>query len=493
MDRKEEVILREKLREGAVRGIYRPDWSSLAEHEAPRWFGKLKFGVFIHWGLYSIPAHGNEWYSRNMYIQDKEEWHWHRKHYGPQDQFGYRKFIPQFQAEKFSAQEWVKQIKRAGARYIFPVAEHHDGFQLYKSRLSRWNSWEMGPKRDILAEWKSAAEEEGLIFCTSSHRAEHWFFMGHGREFASDVREPMKRGDFYWPAQKEPDHQALESEPWPSEEFVEDWLLRTAELIDDYQPSLLYFDWWVQHRAFKEGLKEIAAYYYNRALEWGKEVSVCYKHDAMMFGSGIPEVERGGMAEVMPFVWQTDTAAAKNSWCYTDSLEYKTVNQIICSLIQAVCKNGNLLLNVGPKGDGSIPDGDREILEGIGRWMEVNGEGIYGSRPWKAWGEGPVKEQGGQFTDREEIAYTGEDIRFTAKGDCIYAFFLHYPKDGNALIRTLAEAEYPDCAVFHGLVREVRVLGAKEQPRWYRDFSGLHLQGGTIDSRLPVTVRIRIM
>lgn len=493
MNGREESAMREEIRRIAANGVYRPDWDSLSVHKVPGWFSERKFGVFIHWGLYSIPAYGNEWYSRNMYIREKEEWRWHREHYGAQDQFGYKEFIPRFKAERFSAKEWVSLIKEAGAKYIFPVAEHHDGFQMYRSRISRWNSWDMGPKRDILGEWRAAAEEAGLQFCTSSHRAEHWFFMGHGREFSSDVKEPMKRGDFYWPAKEEPDHQALESLPWPSQEFVEDWILRTAELINNYQPSLLYFDWWVQHRAFKEALKEIAAYYYNCAAMWGKEVSICYKHDAMMFGSGIPEIERGGMAQAVPFVWQTDTAIAKNSWCYTENLDYKTTNQILCTLIQTVCKNGNLLLNVGPKGDGSIPEGDRKILKEIGQWMKINGEGIDKSRPWRVWGEGPTKESGGQFTDQEEISYTGEDIRFTVRGDSIYAFFLNYPEDGVACIRSLAQAERPDSAPFHGLIREVSILGADEAPQWYQDRTGLHLRSKRMNSRFPVTVKVRIV
>lgn len=493
MIQKEAAARLAQIQHTAFCGPYRPDWNSLSGHTPPSWFARAKFGIFIHWGLYSIPAHNNEWYSRNMYIQEKEEWHWHRKTYGSQDQFGYKEFIPRFRAENFCAGEWTKLFRQAGAKYIFPVAEHHDGFQMYRSRISRWNSWEMGPKRDILQEWKTAAEQEGLIFCTSSHRAEHWFFMGHGREFPSDVCGTMKPGDFYWPAQKEPDLQDLESCPWPGEEFIRDWILRTCELIDQYRPSLLYFDWWVQHRAFKEGLKLVAAYYYNQASAWGKEVSICYKHDAMMFGSGIPEIERGGMTESVPYVWQTDIAVAKNSWCYTEGLEYQSVYQILCRLIQAVCRNGNLLLNVGPKGDGSVPDGDRGILEEIGRWMAVNGEAVWGSRPWRKWGEGPSKEPKGQFTDQEELHYTKEDIRFTVNGDSIYAFLLHYPRDGRVTIKALAKAENPDCADFHGLIAGVRLLGFDEQPSWNQDYDGLHLRTEHVSSPLPVVVKVQIV
>ena len=190
-------------------GPFLPEWDSLAEFQVPDWFRNAKFGIFIHWGLYSIPAHGNEWYSRNMYIKGGEEWEYHRKVYGDQKDFGYKDFIPLFKAEKFDPAQWAQIIKESGARYVIPVAEHHDGFQMYKSRISKFNAYDMGPHRDILGELKQEFEKQGLRFGTSSHRAEHWFFMSHGREFDSDICEPMKRGDFYWPARPEPDHMDL--------------------------------------------------------------------------------------------------------------------------------------------------------------------------------------------------------------------------------------------------------------------------------------------
>ncbi len=473
-------------------GPYDATWESLAQFETPLWFRNAKFGIFIHWGLYSVAAFNNEWYSRNMYIQDKEEFRHHAETYGPHKEFGYKDFIPMFTAEQFRPEEWAALFKESGARYVFPVAEHHDGFQMYRSALSHWNAYEMGPKRDLLGELKQALEAEGLTFCASSHRGEHWFFMGHGQEFDSDIHEPMKKGDFYWPAKPEPDNQALQSTPYPTEEFLTDWLLRTCEIIDNYRPKVLYFDWWIQHEAFKPWLKKLAAYYYNRAAQWGFDGEICYKHDAMMFGSGIVEVERGKFTEAKPYYWQTDTAIAHNSWCYTTSLDYKTPRLIILNLIDIVSKNGNMLLNVGPKADGTIPDKDREILLEIGKWMKVNGEAIYGSRPWRRSGEGPTKEAEGQFTDGEEHAYTPEDIRFTVRGGSIYAFVLRWPEDGRVTICSLAESSNQDRPDFHGLMEEVSVLGSAIAPRWQADEHGLHLEAPGVHSDYPVVIKVEV-
>lgn len=493
MTSQEEQAYLEEIERVIKAGPYHADWNSLTEWSAPDWFLQKRFGIFIHWGLYSIAAHANEWYSRNMYIKEKEEWEYHRKTYGDHREFGYKDFIPMFAAEKFNPREWMKLFKEAGAGYVFPVAEHHDGFQMYKSRISRYNAWDMGPHRDLLGELKEAAEEEGLVFCTSSHRAEHWFFMGHGKEFDSDIGEPLQKGDFYWPAMPEPDNQDLRSNPYPTEEFLTDWLLRTCEIIDEYRPSLLYFDWWLQHEAFKEVLKKLAAYYYNRAVQWGKKVAICYKHDAMMFGSGIVEVERGALAEAKPYVWQTDTAIAKNSWCYTDTLEYKTSRQIICNFIEILSKNGNMLLNVGPRGDGSIPEEDIKILKEIGEWMKKNESAVSGSRPWRKSGEGTLQIPEGQFTDNLELPYTKEDIRFTVKGDSIYAFVMQYPEDGVLTIRSLADSKDQNVPEFHGLIEQIRVLGFdKANVQWKTDSEGLHLQIQGVKTDLPAVLRIQV-
>ncbi len=481
-----------EIKKIANQGPFMADWQSLNDFMVPEWFTKAKFGIFIHWGLYSLAAFNNEWYSRNMYIKGYPEFDHHREVYGEQKAFGYKNFIPQFTAEKFDAKEWIEIFKQAGAKYIFPVAEHHDGFQMYKSELSKYNSFDMGPKKDILGELKAAAEKKQIHFCASSHRAEHWFFMGHGREFESDVKEPLKKGDFYWPAMPEPDNQDLFSTPYPSVEFLDDWLQRTCEIIDKYQPEVLYFDWWIQHEAFKEYLQILSAYYYNRGKEWGKQVAICYKHDAMMFGSGIVEVERGKFAEAQPFYWQTDTAIARNSWCYTTTLDYKEPSEIIHDLIEVVSKNGNLLLNVGPKGNGEIAEKDRRILKEIGDWLNVNGEAIYESKVWRKAGEGPTILASGQFQEAKVQNYTEQDLRFTVKGDSIYVFVMNPSKNGRILVTSLADSKNQNMPEFHGIIREVTILGKEHVTHWEKNTEGLMIEYQSSEGTLPIVCKIRI-
>ena len=202
-----------KIEDVIDKGPFQPTWESLSAYEPPKWYRDAKFGIFIHWGIYSVPAFGSEWYSRNMYIQGSPEYEHHIKTYGKHSEFGYKDFIPMFKAEKFNADEWAELFQNAGANYVVPVAEHHDGFQMYRSEVSHWNAYEMGPKRDVLGELKESCGSRGMQVGASSHRMEHWFFMGHGKEFDSDIREPMQRGDFYWPAMPEADFQDIYSQP----------------------------------------------------------------------------------------------------------------------------------------------------------------------------------------------------------------------------------------------------------------------------------------
>lgn len=482
-----------KIDEVIAKGPYRADWNSLSAYRVPEWYKDAKFGIFIHWGVYSVPAFGNEWYSRNMYIQGSPEFEHHRKTYGEQKDFGYKDFIPLFKAEYFDPKEWAALFQKAGARYVVPVAEHHDGFQMYDSEISRWNAAGMGPKRNVLGELSEEFNRRGMVNGASTHRIEHWFFMGHGKEFESDITDAEQEGDFYWPAMPERDHYDLFSEPAPSKEFLEDWMIRTCELIDRYRIKILYFDWWIQHQSAKPYLQKIAAYYYNRAAEWGEEVVICYKHDAFMFGTALVDVERGQFADIQPFYWQTDTAIAKNSWCYTENNDFKKAKDILCDLVDIVSKNGNLLLNVGPKADGTISDEDKAVLLEIGEWMEKNGEAIYGSRPWRIAAEGPTKVAEGQFTDGKDKVFTAEDFRFTVKGDSLYAICLHYPEDGRVTIKALGEQDASHLPKFHGIIKRIEILGFEEQPVWNRDGEGLHIETGTVNSDKPVVFKVTLM
>ena len=472
-------------------GKYKDTWESLSQYRVPEWYKDSKFGIFIHWGLYSVLAYGSEWYSRNMYIKDSWEYKHHIETYGAHKDFGYKDFIPMFKAEKFSADEWCDLFKQAGAQYIVPVAEHHDGFQMYKSEVSHWNAYEMGPHKDIVGELSESARHHGIINGASSHRVEHWFFMGHGREFESDITDDEKYGDFYYPAMPEPNHQDLFSKPTPTKEFLNDWLVRCCEIVDRFQPKIVYFDWWIQHSAVKPYLKKFAAYYYNRAEEWGGGV-INYKHDAFMFGCAVVDIERGQFADAKPFIWQTDTAVAKNSWCYTENNDYKSPREIICDLVDIVSKNGRLLLNIGPKTDGTIPDEDRHILLEIGKWLSVNGEAIYGSAVWRYAAEGPTEVVEGQFADGNDKNYISRDIRFTVNNGCLYATVLKYPENGEVCIESLREADASRLPLFHGILKDVDVLGFSEKPEFKRDEKGLHIKTNTVKSEYPVVFKITI-
>lgn len=481
----------EKIEQIIKEGNYKDDWDSLSGREMPKWMQEGKLGIFIHWGPYSVPAFGNEWYSRNMYIQDSREFKHHLENWGPHTKFGYKDFIPLFKAQNFNPEYWANLFAKAGAKYVIPVAEHHDGFQMYNSDVSKWNAKNMGPKRDVLGELKEAFSKEDLVMGASSHRVEHWFFMGHGKEFPSDIHEPLEKGDFYWPAMPEADHHDLFSQPEPTKEFLEDWLVRCCELVDRYEPKQVYFDWWIQQSSVKPYLKKFAAYYYNQAKNWGEEVTICYKHDAFPMGTATVDIERGQFASVQSFHWQTDTAIAKNSWSWTTDNQFKSVSTILCSLVDIISKNGVLLLNVGPKADGTISAEDEAVLLGMGDWLAKNGEAVYQTIPWRIPSEGPTKEPEGQFTDGKEVIYTSEDFRFTSKGAHIYAHCLKWPASGEVLIKSLGVQDASHLPVFSGIIKNVEVLD-QGNIEWSRDENGLQIKGEAVETDLPVVIKITV-
>jgi len=441
-------------------GPFDKTWESLGEYQVPAWYQDAKFGIFIHWGVYAVPAFGNEWYPRSMYIQGSPEFAHHVSTYGPQKDFGYKDFIPLFTADKFDPDAWAALFRRAGAQFVVPVAEHHDGFALYDCAYSTWSAVTMGPKRDLIGDLAAAVRRQRLVFGLSSHRAEHWWFFNGGMAFDADVQD-ARYAELYGPAQSE----SLS----PNEAFLDDWLARTCELVDKYRPQLVWFDWWIEQPIFQPYLQRFAAYYYNRGADWQRGVAINYKHDAYPEGTAVFDVERGQLDDIRPRFWQTDTAVSKTSWGYVENQDYKTVDDLVDDLVDIVSKNGALLLNIGPRPDGTIPREEQELLLGIGRWLTVNGEAIYGTRPWKIFGEGPTQVVGGSFNDTKRAPFTAEDIRFTTRGDTLYAIALAWPETGTVTITSLSSTS----GLFRREIANIEVLGSQEEAQWTRDARGL--------------------
>jgi len=448
-------------------GPFRADWTSLRQYRSPAWYDDAKFGIFIHWGVYSVPAFGSEWYSRNMYQKGSEDYKHHIATYGPQSKFGYKDFIPMFKAGHFDPQAWARLFRDAGARYVVPVAEHHDGFAMYDSRLSQWTAVKMGPHRDIIGLLAKAIRGEGMHFGVSSHRAEHdWFFDG-GRSIDSDVNDPRYAG-LYGPAEahlSRDDQNLADDWTYVSQAWLDDWLARTAELIDDYHPDLIYFDWWIGHPTFRNTLPKMLAYYYNEGAR-RDGVVVNYKLGDFPEGAGTLDIERGQLTGIHPTHWQTDTSISNASWGYIEHDTYKTPQFLIHMLVDVVSKNGNLMLNIGPRADGTIPDSERDTLLAMGRWLKTNGEAIYGSRPWRVFGEGPTEVVGGTFQDTKTKPYTAQDFRFTTGHGALYAIEMGWPKDGRVVIHSITPGDH---------VHAVSLLGDGRKVNWQQKADGLHL------------------
>ena len=443
--------------------VFQPDWDNLAQHyQFPEWFCDAKFGIFIHWGVYAVPAFSNEWYPRNMYRKDSSEFKYHIKTYGEHTKFGYKDFIPMFKAEKFNADEWAKLFNDAGAKYVVPVAEHHDGFSMYDSDLNKWNAAKMGPKKDILGLLKEAVEREGMVFGLSTHRAENTWFYNEGMRFPSDVQD-LKISLYGRRA----------AEQTYDESVAREWLTHTYELINKYQPKLIWFDWTVNNPILMPYFNKFLAYYYNNALDWGKQVVVNTKQ-GYPTNIQVWDVERGKSDKMMRFPWQTDTSIGKKSWGYIDGEENKTAEQIVHDLIDIVSKNGNLLLNIGPRANGTITEEQQTVLLDIGKWLKVNGEAIYGTRCWKKFGEGDAESTKGSFTDNTATAYTVRDMRFTTKGTDFFVIVLNWDNDG-VMVKSLNKNSIDDAKI-----QNVKLLGSNEKINWQQTNEGLMLSFPTM-------------
>ncbi|QDT70076.1 Alpha-L-fucosidase [Planctomycetes bacterium MalM25] len=416
---------------------YEADWDSIrSRYQCPEWFRDAKFGVFVFWGPAAVPQVGNDKYGKWMYVKGYQPagvhvWKYHAAHFGPQSEFGYKDFFPRFTMENYDPEAWVELFKESGARYIVPVAEMHDGYAMYASKHTRWNVVDTGPKRDVMRPLVDEAREQGLKVGLSSHYA--W-----NREYypktdpAWDTNDPEFR-DLYG--------EDVDPKAPPTQEFLDQWWNRTTDLVDQYEPDILWFDFGLDKPGFAPVHKKILAYYYNKGLEWDKEV--VFQDKNMRFES-FPEdlivldIERGRMSDINPNPWQTDTAVGKVSWTYVVNENYKSPDRLIDEMVDIVSKNGCYLLSVGPKADGTIGPDEQRILRAFGEWLRTNGEAIYETRPWKVYGEGPMKVDTGHHTEYDDTAASAADVRFTTKDGVLYAMPLAWPADGVFRIESLA-------------------------------------------------------
>jgi alpha-L-fucosidase len=458
-------------------GPFRPDWGTLSRYQVPDWYKDAKFGIFIHWGLYSVPAFGSEWYPREMYLAGSAINKHHVEKYGPLTRFGYKDFIPMFKAEHYDPQAWAKLFKDSGAKYVVPVFEHHDGFAMYDSGLSDWTAAKMGPQRDLAGDLAKAVRAEGLHLGASSHRIEHDWFMDGGRKQPSDVNDP-RYAAFYGPAQIQlqdapvPEGNDLSTDwTYVSPAYAQDWVARNAEIVQKYQPEIIFFEWWIGQPSVRPYLAEFAAYYYNESLKHGPVGIITYKHVAMQKNSAVLDLERGQLAGINPDYWQTDTSVSNKSWGYVENDTFKSPAFIVHQLVDVVSKNGNLLMNIGPRADGTIPDEVQQVLLSVGAWLKINGDAIYGTRPWKIFGEGPTLVKSGPFHDTETQTYTAQDFRFTTKGPDLYAIELGWPDSGESVIRSLGTS-----TTTTQTVQSVQMLGADAALTFEQKPDGIHIK-----------------
>ena len=438
-------------------GPYIPDWTSLRHHDAaPDWFRDAKFGIYMHWGVYTVPAFGSEWYPRNMHIKTNAEYTHHVETYGEPSEFGYHDFVPDFTAEHFDPDEWAALFAQSGARYAGLVAEHHDGFALWDSALTPWNAADRGPKRDLAGDLAKAVRAHGMRFVATFHHARNnQHLENHNGLLEWDGHYPRVEG---WPTVSEDPELRLLYGNLPRNTFLGLWLGKLQEVIDAYQPDLIWFDSWLDEIP-ETYQTAFAAYYLNRAADWGKDVVITCKQRDLPLEVAVEDFEKGRAAGITEYPFLTDDTISFGSWCHTENLRIKPLRQVLHDFIDIVSKNGQLLLNISPTAEGVIPEEQREVLLGLGQWLEGNGEAIYGTRPFLRYGEGPTKmRKAGHFVGT--VQYTPEDIRFTRKGDIVYAIILGAPEK-QVLIEALAQAELPDAEI-----TGVRVLGWDGDINW---------------------------
>ena len=444
-------------------GPFKGDMDSLKQYQCPQWFRDAKFGIWAHWGPQAVPEMG-DWYAQRMYKPGDQKYKHHLETYGHPSEHGYKDIIPLWKAEKWDPDRLIQIYKKAGAKYFVSMASHHDNFYLWDSKLHKWNAVNMGPKRDVVGDWQKAAQKHGLRFGVSEHLGASftWFQASHGADkdgpkkgIPYDGADPRWQDLYHFPAEAGDTAWYSKNPKWHQQ-----WYERIQELADNYKPDLVYTDGAVPFNN-EVGLNMIAHLYNASAARHGGKPEVVYNCKQKSEGRWIEDLERGVMPGINPNPWQTDTSIG--DWYYNKNWKFRPVSWTIHMLVDIVSKNGNLLLNIVQRPDGSLdPEVEHQLAE-LADWIAIHGEGLYGTRPWQVYGEGAVRARGGHF--KEDFKYTAKDIRFTTKDGAIYAFALGWPEDGKLLVRSLAAPA--------GKIAEVSLLGHSGKLAWQQTADGL--------------------
>jgi alpha-L-fucosidase len=451
-------------------GPFQPTFESFTQYQCPEWFRDAKLGMWAHWGPQAVPMMG-DWYARRMYQQGDRDYKDHLERWGHPSEHGYKDIIPLWKAEKWDPDRLIALYKKAGARYFVSMGSHHDNFYLWNSKLHRWNAVQMGPKRDVVGDWQKAAKKQGLHFGVSEHLGASftWFQDSHKSDKTGpkagvpyDGADPRWQDLYHFPA--DPGDIAWYSK---NPKWQQQWFDRIKELVDMYHPDLLYTDGGVPFG--NEVGRSLIAHFYNAdAASHNGTPQVVYTCKQESKGMWIDDLERGVMPGIRPTPWQTDTSIG--DWYYNKNWKYRGADWVIHMLVDIVSKNGNLLINVVQRPDGSLDPEAEQILVQMADWIAINGEAIYATRPWLIHGEGLVRARGGNF--REDFAYTAKDIRFTTKGDgTLYAFVMGWPTERQVTIRSLAKL--PGVT---GKIAGVTLLGSSDDIKWTHDDKGLTIQ-----------------